>query len=547
MGDWTRPPAELFMAVGRLVAATDSRWMFATLEGERYRYSMKDSSGRTVGEDFLAEQDACARTRSGILGCQIGDTFDIVDFATATHVRRAMGLASGQYRGPIPLADGWVVGGGEDFRVLSDSGHERWRVPHGEIAVGQRSSFGSTALAIVVTTEPGADKRRVRDAATGAVVAECSCVVTMNERGFATEFDLGFGSEAPARPATVYALDGRSPVTLAPGELPIPGGSEALIATPTGKAGVEPTFYRVRTAAGRDVWQGTSSNGPPRACRDWLLAPDGVVSIKDGARSRRAMATGAGYNCLGAGQNWIAMPDEVIVPDGVGWRPNVGSLRLVDGLLANVIRETEPAARVVVYSPTGPAPTPLPESADTPVFSVALPFTFPPGPATIDRTTVTSVAYDPAKGRWSVGGEGITLAGKAVARHPARERFVVSDHGDVTGTLPPSDGARPCGPYSVALADDISRVVIRRDDGGQVGIGAQPDPGHVVAAGAQCVGYSADHLALALQVPGTGITLLPLHDGARALRLPNATGFASGRPFATTYNEPTLTVFPAVR
>ncbi len=64
-GEWTRPPAELFSTPGRLVAAADSRWMLAAGSGTTYRYSIKDTAGRTVGTDFDGGFDACARTRSG--------------------------------------------------------------------------------------------------------------------------------------------------------------------------------------------------------------------------------------------------------------------------------------------------------------------------------------------------------------------------------------------------------------------------------------------------------------------------------------------------
>lgn len=538
-GDWTREPAELFAVPGKLVAASESRWMFAAVDGGQYRYSIKDDAGRTVGADFDAGFAACARTRSGVLGCQLDGGFYLVDLTTGARVRRAAVPTSGEARGPIPLADGWVIGGYGHQRVISASGAEKWRVPASENVVAEPATTNADVAPLIVTYQPTSDRRRVRDADTGDSLVECSCVITPLAGGFATETTTGI--------ASVYTADGRKTATLKPGERVIAGSGQPLFATPQGAADAGPSQYRVRTSAGRLVWEGTSTNGPPRACGDWLLAPDGVISIDDGTRFASSGVTSSGYDCLGAGNGWIAMPDAMIVPRGRSWRPTSGALDLVDGRLVNTIANSGPAAKaVVVYSPTEPAAAEIPESVVAPDFTVALRFTFAPADGSIQATEISRVSYAAATGRWRIGADGLIQAGKSTIRRPARETFVVSDGGDVVEKLPAGDGPDdPCGPYSVALADDVARVVIHRADGAAVGIGVQPDPGHVVAAGARCVGYSDRYLALAPN-DGTGITLLPLTAAARVLRLPNATGFASGRPFAVTSQPPTITVYPAV-
>lgn len=119
-----RRSAELFAFPGRLVAAAESRWMFATPAAQHYRYSIKDAAGSTVGEDFDARFNACSRTRSGVLGCQIGNAFYTVDLTTGSRVRLASIPAADEAHRPVPLSDGWVLGGHDGWRVVSESGGE---------------------------------------------------------------------------------------------------------------------------------------------------------------------------------------------------------------------------------------------------------------------------------------------------------------------------------------------------------------------------------------------------------------------------------------
>ena len=535
-GDWTRPPAELFAAPGRLVAASDSRWMLAAGSGTVYRYSIRDSTGRTVGADFDAGFDACARTRSGVLGCQIGGGFYTVDLETETRVRLAAVPESPGGIGPTALADGWIVGQYGDQRVISASGDARWRVPAGENVVDDLTSPREKVAPLVVTYLPATNHRRVRNADSGEVLADCECAVTLLADGFATERSAGV--------TTVHAADGSTVETLGAGVRVIGGGQETLYAEPSGQVDAGPSHFRVRTDAGRVVWEGESTNGPPRLCGDWLLAPTGAVSIRSGARLS-AVAQSA-YDCLGSGDDWVAMPDVVLASDERNWRPKNGLLDLVDGMLVNTVSNTSGGARaVVVYSPTEPAAPSIPQRAGEPDFTTRLTFTFPSPGASNERTEITRVRYSATDSQWTVGADGVTQVGKSSVRRPAQETFVVSDTGAIVGTTvegAPTDP--PCGPYTVTL-DDAARVVVARNDGRPVGVGAQPDPDHVVAAGATCVGLSDRHLAFAL-AGSAGITLLPLSYSARSLVLPNATGFASGRPYAVSDRPSTITVYPAI-
>ncbi|MEJ9077830.1 hypothetical protein WKY82_05355 [Gordonia malaquae] len=535
-GDWTRPPAELFAGPGRLVAASDSRWMLAAGTGTTYRYSIKDASGRTVGTDFDGNFDACARTRSGVLGCQIGGGFYAVDLESAARVHLTDVPASQGGIGPTALADGWVVGQYGDQRVVSANGDEKWRVPADENVVDDLTSPREKVAPLVVTYLPSTNHRRVRDADSGEVVADCECAVTLLAAGFATERSNGV--------TTVHAADGSTVETLSAGVRVIGGGPETLFAEPFGQVDAGPSRYRVRTDGGRVVWEGDSTNGPPRVCGDWLLTPDGVVSTSTGARLSGAAQSS--YDCLGSGTDWVALPDVVLASDGRSWRPVNGLLDLVDGMLVNTVSNTSGGARaVVVYSPTEPAAPAIPEWTPKPDFTAHLTFTFASAGASNERTQITRVRYSATDGRWTGGADGVTQVGKSSVRRPAQETFILSESGDVIGTT--GGGAAtgpPCGPFVVTL-DDTARVVVARNDGRPVDVGAQLDPNHVVAAGATCVGYSDRYLAFAL-TGTTGITLLPLVGDVRPLVLPGATGFASGRPFAVTEQPSTITVYPEI-
>lgn len=535
-GDWTRPPAELFSAPGRLIAASDSRWMLAAGSGTVYRYSIKDPTGRTVGADFDAGFDACARTRSGVLGCQIAGGFYAVDLETATRVRLAAVPESPGGIGPTALADGWVVGQYGDQRVISASGDEKWRVPADENVVDDLTGPRETVAPLVVTYLPATNHRRVRDADSGHVFTDCECAVTLLADGFATE--------SPTGTTSVHAVDGSTRETLGTGVRVIGGGHETLYAEPSGRVDAGPSHYRVRAGDGRVVWEGESTNGPPRLCGDWLMAPEGAVSVRSGGRlSGEAQSS---YDCLGAGDDWVAMPDDVLASDDRSWRPKHGLLDLVDGMLVDTVSNTSGGARaVVVYSPTEPAAPPIPEWTATPDFTTTLTFTFASPGAASERIEVTRVRYSATEGQWTVGADGVTQVGKSSVRRPARETFVLSGTGDVVGTTDADASTDPpCGPYTVTL-NEAARVVVARTDGRPVDVGAQPDPDHVIAAGATCVGYSDRYLAFA-PAGTTGITLLPLSATARSLVLPDATGFASGRPYAVSDQPSTITVYPAI-
>ncbi len=438
--------------------------------------------------------------------------------------------------GPTALADGWVVGQYGDQRVVSAIGDEKWRVPADENVVDDLTSPREKVAPLVVTYLPATNHRRVRDADSGEVVADCECAVTLLADGFAAETSAGV--------TTVHAADGSIVETLDAGVRVIGGGLETLYAELAGQVDAGPSHFRVRTDAGRVVWEGDSTNGPPRLCGDWLLAPNGAVSTSTG--TQLSGAAQSSYDCLGSGADWVALPDVVLASDGRTWRPTNGLLDLVDGMLVNTVSNTSGGARaVVVYSPTEPAAPAIPESTPKPDFTTQLTFTFPSPRVSNERTQIVRVRYLTADGRWTVGAEGMTQAGKSVIRRPARETFILSESGDVIGTT--GGGAAtdsPCGPYVVTL-DATARVVVARNDGSPVDVGAQLDPNHVVAAGATCVGHSDRYLAFAL-TGTTDITLLPLVGDARPLVLPNATGFASGRPFAVTEQPSTITVYPEI-
>lgn len=536
--DWTRLPTELFTARGEVVAASQTRWMFAAPagQGEQYRYSIKDEAGKTVGVDFDAGFRACARTWSGVLGCQIGSAFYLVDMASGERRRTEASANGGQ---PIALADGWVLGDIGHQRVVTVEGTEKWRIPADETVVEAVAPTVTRIAPLVVTSPRNPDRRLVRDASSGRVLAECDCLVTLFAAGFATSPINMFATLPTDGVTTVYTTSGAVVDMLKHGATVIAGASRTLYAEPIGNVDASLSPYRVRTPDGRVVWQGSSTNGPPRGCGSWIMADHGAIAVADGEMVAPATGSSTLEDCVGFSDEWAAKPDGMVVTDGRSWQPSHGYLDMVDGMLVNRIV----GDITVVYSPTTPAPAPLAELTAQPTFTTKLEFTHTPA-GTLSNTDISRVTY--AAGRWTVGADELTQEGKATARHPAEPTFTLSEDGTIVATGPPQPViADPCGPYSVTLADNPANVMVQRTDGKPVAIGAQPDPEHIVAAGAQCVGFSEHHLALTLRGE-RGLTLLPVDRESRALRLPYATGFAAGRPFAVDNEQETLTVYPAV-
>ncbi|WP_157851063.1 hypothetical protein [Gordonia phthalatica] len=540
-GDWTRPPAEIYTVRGELIAASENRWMIRTGDQNGFSFSIKDAAGRTVGDDFRAQRGACARTRSGVLGCQIGATFSIIDLETGHRDVRAVEDTLGQLVEPMPLADGWVIGVNGARRVISETGEVRWRFPADQqmLAPEPRGPVFSRGDQMV-TTDSRFVHSAVRNATTGAVIAECDCTVTLLSDGFASQ-----PAETLNGPTTLYSLDGRKVATYPPDVRVVPGGTRTVITEPAGQTDDGRPTQRIRTVDGRILWEGSGTPATyPTVCGDWLIRPDRVISIVDGTPfTPPGLNAGVG-ECLAAGADWVMTSAQVIRPRSGAWGPAVGSLQYADGRLANRVDQV-----TALYSPSAPRVGAVPVTTAAPDFSVTLPFTFGRTRWPIEQMQwikINRVSYQPDTGRWLVGADGITQLARSQFIDPAVETFVIAADGRVVDTLPTGRAAlKSCGPYSVRLdVDDPSRVVVQRNDGVAVRIGPQPDPEHRVAQGVECVGYSDDFLALARDnVPG--LTLLPLRPGVEAQRLPYATGFTQGRPFAV--DSRTITVFPAVR